>query len=407
MAEIQNSGANSGGGSSYMSDLLGGGDSSSSSSSSASATATVEQDTEQIEELNSNVDDSEGMEQEGKQEQQGEDSWLSNRINELARSKGVDPNDPKVRELLKDVATLEKRKSDADGHIKRLEQQTTDEWITDFERQLQQQKPQQQETRQEQPQNQQQNQQQTTAQDRFNDIGTRNGWRIPEDAYRDELEAYGDGNSSPDLRRLHEVRSAQFMRMADAYLMPAVMDILEKRFGAFEKEKLADIVPVVQQTQQEQLANRSRARAYAEIEKAGGETFREIMKPDQEGFVEVDGVRLPNSPFNRIMKEFPEYLDRVNTAASETEQIQQYINVYRFAMKMHARSKQSGLTPQKAKQIMQAGIEQKKRQDTQHRARAAMNAGGSRGPGATSKGGYVSEMAEATHGQTLADLMRR
>lgn len=407
MADIQNSGANSSGGSSYMSELIGGGESSPATGSFAS-TASVEQDAEQTGTVLDGTDEDPAVAEEAAvtdDQQQGEDAYIEKRIQELARSKKVNANDPNVRELLKEIALVEQRKSHADEHIKRLEQQATEEWITDFEKSLgKQQEP---EPRREQAAAEQPQQFVPQQGDRFNDIGTRNGWRIPEDAYRDELAAYGDENNPADLRKLHEVRSAQFMRYFDAFAMPAVMQILEQRFGTFEKEKLADIVPVVQQTQQENIANRSRDRARSEIEKVGGETFRELMKPDQEGFIEVDGVRLPNSAFNRIMKEFPEYLDRIDTTASETEQIKQYINVYRFAMKMHARSKQNGLTPQKAKQIMQAGIEQKTRQDTQHRARAAMNAGGSRGPGATSKGGYVNELSAPTGRQSLADLFRR
>lgn len=390
-----------------MSELLGGGESSPSESSSSVATETAEQNADSGSVVDS-TDESEiaADAAETEETQQGEDAYIEKRIQELARSKKVNPNDPNVRELLKEIALVEQRNSHKDAHIKRLEQQATEEWITDFEKslgKLQQEEP----APKREAQTSEQPQQFQPQGDRFNDIGTHNQWRSPEDAYRDELAAYGDGSQAPDLRKLHDVRTAQFVRMFDAYAMPALMDILERRFGTFEKEKLADIVPVVQQTQQEQVASRSRSRAYAEIEKVGGDTFRELMKPDQEGFVEVDGVRLPNSPFNRIMQEFPEYLDKINTAASETEQIQQYINVYRFAMKMHARSKQSGLTPEKTKQIMQAGIEQKKRQDTQHRARAAMNGGASRGPGATSKGGYVDDLNAPSGRKSLADLMRR
>lgn len=407
MAELQNSSANSGGGS-YMSELLGGGESAPSESSTTTLDAAVEQDTDQSSSvLDAGDDETSEVVAQDEDASQGEDAYVEKRIQELARSKKVDPNDPNVRELLKEIALVEQRNANKDAHIKRLEQQATEEWITEFEKTLGKEQPQQEPLKQQPQVAQQPLPQQPMQGDRFNDIGTRNGWRIPEDAYRDELAAYGDGSQPPDLRTLHDVRTAQFMRHFDAFAMPAIMNILEQRFGSFEKEKLADIVPMVHQTQQEQLANRSRSRAFAEIEKVGGDTFREVMKADQEGFVEVDGVRLPNSPFNRIMKEYPELLDQIDTTASETEQIKQYINVYRFAMKMHARSKQSGLTPQKAKQIMQAGIEQKKRQDTQHRARAAMNAGGSRGPGANSKGGYVNELTAPSGRQSLADLMRR
>lgn len=405
MADLQNSGANSGGGS-YMSELIGGGESSPAESSTTSTDVAVEQDTDQSSSvIEAEADQADVVTQDEDASQQGDDAYIQKRINELARSKGVDPNDPKVRELLREIALVEQRNSHKDAHIKRLETQATEEWITEFERSLGKEQQTQPEPKHEQAVEQPPPQQMQG--DRFNDIGTRNGWRTPEDAYRDELAAYGDGSQAPDLRKLHDIRTAQFIRQFDAFALPAIMDILERRFGAFEKEKLADIVPVVQQTQQAQIADRSMERARAEIAKVGGEVFAEIMKPDQDGFIEYHGKRLANSPFNRIMKEFPEYLERIDTTASETEQIKQYINVYRFAMKMHARSKQHGLTPQKAKQIMQAGMEQKARQDTQHRARAAMNAGGSRGPGANSKGGYVNELTAPTGRLTLADLTRR
>lgn len=406
MAELQNSTANSGGGS-YMSELLGESESFPAESSTTSTDVAVEQDTDQSSSLiEAEAGQSDVVTQDEDASQQGDDAYVQKRINELARSKGVDPNDPKVRELLREIALVEQRKSHADAHIKRLETQATEEWITEFEKSLGKEQQTQLEPKREQRAAEQPPPQQMQG-DRFNDIGTRNGWRTPEDAYRDELAAYGDGSQAPDLRQLHDIRTAQFIRQFDAFALPAIMDILERRFGTFEKEKLADIVPVVQQTQQAQIADRSMERARAEIAKVGGEVFAEIMKPDQDGFVEYEGKRLPNSPFNRIMKEFPEYLERIDTTAPETEQIKQYINVYRFAMKMHARSKQNGLTPQKAKQIMQAGMEQKARQDTQHRARAAMNAGGSRGPGANSKGGYVDELTAPTGRQSLADVMRR
>lgn len=342
------------------------------------------------------------------------DQWIDNRISELAAKRGVDPSNEGIYQLLFDLAKVEKRNADKDAHIQQL-QSSADEWLTDWEKQQRQARQQpRQPFQQQQPapvQQPVQPQQGVQAPGTYGDIG--DSWRGPEDAFAAELAAYGDGTAPPDFRKLDEVRQAHFKRYGDHYIIPKVQRLVEQAIQqSFERAGLKQVVNTVQETIAHRQAEQIRVAAMEAVRSNPniGPVLDTILKPE-DGEVVIDGQRFPNSPLYRFLAENPEirnYVDGVADSAHTTrEQKQQaYIDAYRAAARWHIQQQKQGLTPEKAKQIHEAGKQQAEREQTRERVRQSVNAGSSRAPGAPSGKSYGQHLAglNDTAGQSQKSL---
>ncbi len=310
-------------------------------------------------------------------------------IQDFAKRTGLDPKDPKQWKTLRMIAEKEL-------HIKKLEGERKGgkpEGLTEFEQALyeEEQPPAAPKTETAGP----------TAQGgagaekelepgKFGDVG--DNWKSAKDSYVAEQDAWGDDSKPPDYEMLDKIQQARFVRMAVAVLGP--------EFEAFQNEiaelkaQLAEVAPTVKETAARQRTAASRDFAIDQLKKvAGFETIEEMFEPDDDKTITHAGRTWPNTLFNRTYIEHADTVEAIRVSpqdpdaerlakkagigASEAAQRLTFIKRYR-AVKKFADLKRGSTSPEKAKQLLDAGarIAERSKKDG---ARQRLNAG----PGAS------------------------
>lgn len=340
---------------------------------------------------------------------------------ELAKKWGVNVTDPAVRKLLEANLTLEKKVDDRGAYIDKLRDGKLDEFLAGIDKALDPAKPES-VVEQQQPIQQQQFQQPNNAEMPMQDIGTtwKNpdgtvGWRTQQDAIRALSDAYQSG----DVGLIAQVEQAKHQRDFNAIIMPRLMPeiigLVEGALSNFKKrEKIDEVVPTVLQerSRRESEAVHAHVTSVFSNDANFGPTFKEMMRVDgaetityrnPDGSVE----KLPNSPFNQIMAEFPEMLERIDWSSPRQELQRSISNVFKFALKQYVKQKQQGLTPEKAQELIKTGVQQQERTIETKKVRAAINAGSSRQGGATSTGdNWINDVVASRNTTSLASRFR-
>lgn len=207
-----------------------------------------------------------------------------------------------------------------------------------------------------------------------------------ETAYAALYEAVGNG----DYPAVAEIQGN--IDAMNAYTQRQEIEALaERKAKAAIQQQFGHILPTLQQQAAEQQANEILEFAVGELEARGVAGIREMFSPTDDTVIEADGGRWANTPMNRAMATYPilrqiqvQHPDR--TTARKLTSIARYELAARLmaAATAPVPTAQSpapttpvaatGITPEQAQALVQAGREQAQREE-QDRIRAAMNGG--------------------------------
>lgn len=353
------------------------------------------------------------------------DDWREQRIKELAAEQKLDSSDPVIRKLLMQIATVEKRNRDQAQH----HEAKWEEIFADVDKVFAEAEPVAQPKRE--PERQpEQPRQVTNARTPFDlareDFGHKLNWQSGEDAMKDWAEAWGDPgdpvNGIParpaDYRKLHQLQVAKLRRDYQQYIMPEITELLDGALNEFRQRELGalgEIVPQFKQTQAQRQADTALKTAQQRLKNLPNfkPIFDEMMTPDPQAptitIKNKDGSteNVVNSPFNRIMRDFPELLDGLNHNLPPGELITQYGRLYTLAAKHYVRERDTGLTPKKAEGIMAQGAEAQRRTTEEQRVRHNLNKGATASsPGSTASDDYVSDLNQTGGVRSLSEYQR-
>jgi hypothetical protein len=215
--------------------------------------------------------------------------------------------------------------------------------------------------------------------------------RTPEMAYAELSSALAQG----DFSHAHEVEEQMFgLRMAA--MAPNIQAMIQAEARKIVQESVGDVLPAVRQSVEQQKAEFDKEVALSELERAGEGEIRKLLEPLSDTPIEVNGKRFADTEANRVIAENPWIL---NILVSHEDPRMAYrltlINRYRAIGQM-SRLKQggqsapapaapaapgaaasapaSGIPPEQAQALVQAGRDQAQREE-QDRIRAAMNGG--------------------------------
>jgi len=349
------------------------------------------------------------------------DDWREQRINELAKQKGLDAADPTIRKLLMEIATIEKRNRDQEA----FHNQKWDEIFSDVDKVFAEAVPETQPVKQDQRQQQPQQQvahdpkwqpQPFNFDDGFN-------FQTPVQALEEWAKAWGDDQTAPDYNRLHQLQVAKLRRDFHRWILPDILSnpelhgLIDGSLGEFKKRELDGIAKHVNGQTQQQQATDALHTAQQRLKNLPNvkPIFEEMLKVDHQKptfhVKEKNGstTEVANNPFNRIMAEMPELLEDIDTTLPPAKLIRQYGKIYSVAMRQYVNQRKSALTPQKAGEILAQGAEQQKRTTEEQRVRANINRGATAsGSVPTDSDDYISELRSTTGGvPTLAEIQRQ
>jgi hypothetical protein len=324
-------------------------------------------------------------------------------IQELAKRYGVDPTNPAIAQMLADIAAADKLKADAAAPL-------ADDWMAEYDKLRASFAPPAPvalpalplKVDQAPPNN---GNNGNNGRLTYGDIGDK--WETWDQSHQQEIEALQAGNY-PVVQQIQEAR---FRRMVVREALPQFEAMLQATLRDFKQKELTDVQTSFQQTRQERESQQASRKALTKL--AESTTFApvidELFKPET-GTIEIrnsDGSvgKYPNNAFNRIMKAFPEWLDMIKPGDSPDVQAQKYFDIYGFAAKFHKQTRNTGLSPGKAKELIEQGRTQEKRTTETERVRQSMNTGKTRTAGSIS-GKKPNEWADAhsTSGMPMSDL---
>lgn len=237
-------------------------------------------------------------------------------------------------------------------------------------------------------------------------------WHSEQDAFNAEAQAwaeYGDPDATPQqrdaaARKLAQIRDLQH-RLTMQSMMSDVDRLAEQKANQIIQAQLGDVLPTLRQTAAEREAEASHAFAVQELEKAGMDGIRDMVKPVSAEPLVVGGDVYENTPLMQMMTRFP-HINRINVThdangkpyAPKTAERLTRIERYRAAAEMWAMTaqqqppqtqqpgtQQAAPSPAAVQQAYQAGMTAAQ-QSAADRARQTLNSGG----GATSVGGGAS-----------------
>lgn len=354
---------------------------------------------------------------------QPEEAEVEQIIQQIAQEWGVDPNDPAHRRALKRIA-------DGQAHIRKLQTEnetlkgakppgeTTkepagDATLTEFERELfaeGEEKP---------PAGPPAESAKPAAPPAPAAPGTppvlptfaevAGTWEGPKDAYRELTAAWSrqsaEGEPSPDFDKVNQVEQRQFLLRFLAMGVPRIEKIVADRL----REAIGDFEPDLRRGVEDRRDKEAGDFARAELGKDPEMkvALDELFKIAEGPLIRYDGRDFPNSGLNRILVANPELMEiRVlhedpNTALKLTR-----IKQYRAAARiLRSQQAQPGLSPAKAKELVEAGAKMGAREELD-RARYGINAGAGAGglagrPGA----GYIKELSELPGEVSISTLL--
>lgn len=237
-------------------------------------------------------------------------------------------------------------------------------------------------------------------------------WHSEQDAFNAEAQAwaeYGDPEATQQQRdaaahKLAQIRDLQH-RLTMQSMMAEMDRLAEQKANQIVQAQLGDVLPTIRQTAAEREAEASHAFAVQELEKAGMDGIRDMVKPVSAEPLIVDGQVYENTPLMQMMTRFP-HINRINVThdangkpyAPKTAERLTRIERYRAAAEMwgvthtpqiqQPGTQQASPDPAAVKQAFQAGMTAAQKGEAD-RARQSLNSGG----GATSVGGGPSEQS--------------
>lgn len=237
---------------------------------------------------------------------------------EIAKELELNLEDPAQRIIAERAAQREMRAQEA-------QEPEVEESLTEFEKSLLQ--PPTEDKGIQQPPGQQLQQQQQVAQgpQQYGDIG--DTWKGPHDALVAEADAWEDvrlaNENKQDTKmamdRVHAIRHAQFVRMADATLTPYIRAVVprlaQQMFEQMVQERFGDVLPHIQGSIQDRQYGAAKEAAMTDLEKLPAyKGVRDLYKADatkptlkykgEDGKVE----EFPNTPLNAILIANPDLL---------------------------------------------------------------------------------------------------
>lgn len=221
---------------------------------------------------------------------------------------------------------------------------------------------------------------------RYGDIG--DSWKGPDDAYNAEAQAWSDiqkdveAGKPPDMRRLHDIKLAQFVRMADSILIPhlgqRIPVIVQQGVEKLLQERLGNIMPKLEESLAERQFAAAKEASLTDLEKVKGfEKVRDLYKVG-EGKVKFrdpatgQEAEFPNTPLNRIIAKNPDILN-IQVPHKDPAIAQRLTTTARLRAAMRYHNAQR-IAPAAAKNIMAAGA-QAARKTAADRTRQGLNAG--------------------------------
>lgn len=313
----------------------------------------------------------------------------------LAKELGLDPVRNKA--ALDRLLLQEKRNADKDSFIEKLKSGEDLDFTTEFDRQLSNPKE------EAKPVTEQPARQQPAG-----PIERPFGWKNSIDA----AEAFMDAASSGDKARVAQYMDAWIHQVIGDVVPYIQSQIVEPRLQQFKERDLGGVTRDHQRQQQERMMNDARRAAERDIQSTPGgkAVWDKLWTVDEKvPSVEIDGVKFPNNAFNRILSERPEILDIRKERAQNGQFLSPadaaratYTAQLQAVAREYVRQRRSGLTPEKAKQLVASGAEMAKRESRTERARQALSGGGGRrgsGPQSTDDE-FVREIADANTGTT-------
>lgn len=327
---------------------------------------------------------------------------------ELAKKFGWE-NNPIYNAALKKMAHAELQLERVQAENSKLRAKVTQpsDGLTEYERRVlglqpQTQQPQQmpQAPQPVQPQVQQPVQPPTPGVTRYGDIG--DNWQTVDDAIKAEQLAWESG----DPRKVAEVKNAVFLRQFDSQ-MGIIKRIAQAEARILLQQQLGDLIPSVRQSVETQRNESVKGFAIAELRKTPGfEDVDKMFQPTEGEKVQFGGQEYDNTPISQVLAENPEILDiRVQHPDPLEAQRLSAIRRLKAAAKIW-HSKQAGINPTTAKQLVNAGAEMAARQAGEA-ARQSMNAGPTAtGLGQKANDTYIQSIVKLPGSMTVADLLR-
>lgn len=324
---------------------------------------------------------------------------IDKRILELAKKKGVDPNDPVWRETLREIAVLEKRREDNEAYVKDLKKEL--DWETPWEKE--------QKAAKKQPAAPQPtvaptpqpvaaastqsipapagmrpfvqvdpNTRQIVFGDRFDGKTAKDAYEALSQAWTAITDAEEKGVPAAAMEHLygeiHQIEDAKFRRHA-LQLFPHFDQMIEQRMEArlakFREESgLAEIAPAIRNSHKQNSA----AKVYEAVQNdiiANAELaplFHEINTPPTDGStVKLKGQSVPATPLNLALASEPELLEQLieletDPSTSEAAMRKAILRTYKMVMRQaHNRQVQMEKSKALVKQATTAGREQAER----------------------------------------------
>lgn len=295
----------------------------------------------------------------------------------LAKQFELDPNDPKDAKRLKQLLAMQKRITDKDQHIAKLESGKDEaaEALADLDDLFKEDEPEPAKPApvakppiEQQPNGQQQQQQ--TGRQNPNEILA--GFRQSEMAEWGRINADIEAGRQPNYERLNELEARKWEVYAGALLPPVIVP-LQQKIAEFE-QRIAELAPQVTET----VADRRWNSAVDEVQGAilnskAGELFREMHKSDGGEPIKLNGKVVESTPWARIIAANPEIMKIRETDADPVKADKLTIRArYQAALRIFATQRQK---PAEAKKLVATG-QQIEKQKVAEKARQAVNAGG-------------------------------
>ncbi len=320
------------------------------------------------------------------------------RLKDLATEMGLDPANPRDRELLEKMAA--KLAPD-----EKPQDEAPETELTEYEKSLL--KPKEAGAPETKPA--------TTPETPQAKVQPRIGddWQRAEDAYKALQEAYGNGDDQPtDLSKVVAIEHEMFDRRFEARALPAVEKAVERML----KERLAPMLPAIERLQQKEANERNYDFAVTELSKLKGfEDLPKLYEPVDGNKLHFGGKAWPNNPINQVYAKYPELLKiqvkhEDPEAAARLSNMERLRAVVKHWREMSASKAANGKTipATAAKDLVKAGAEQQKR-EAANRTRQALNSGrGASGAGTKPKSPddeWFDGMNRSAGG-TLSDLFK-
>jgi len=217
---------------------------------------------------------------------------------------------------------------------------------------------------------------------RYGDIGDQ--WKTPEDSIIALEEAYEKG----DRALVHQIEVARQIRNFDTFIAKPFFETVRRRVledvRKLVENQLGDVIPEIRTSIQRSRSAANQDFAISQLSKVKGfEGLNKFLEPEEGPPVVIDGAEFPNSPLNRILKEYPEILDiRVLPTDPKAQQLAKqhkiraedaaerltFIRQYRAAMRYSQRNRTD------AKKLLDAGAKLAQKQE-QDKTRQTLNKG--------------------------------